>query len=403
MLHKSLLILGRQPALGRAELESLFGPDSLQPVGQQAVACTLPWEEVPFGRLGGSIRLAKLLAIFDTLEWREIARNLAKDLRTQLGALPEGKVKLGLSVFGLDVKPQQLIATGLELKKVCRQAGRSARVVPNTGAELSSAQVFHNQLTGDLGIELLLIKSGSQVYVAQTKKVQDIEAYARRDQQRPKRDARVGMLPPKLAQIIVNVATGTTDPLLGAVVYDPFCGTGVVLQEASLMGFDISGSDIDPRMVAYTDQNLQWMLSLPQNRVVPHSPDNRWYSLAELDATKDDFPSHLLNIIASETYLGRPFTSSPSSEMLVQTVHDVNVIIKKFLQNVARQTKPGFRLCIAVPAWQTNQGLRHLPLLDHLNELGYNRVKFEYAKAEELVYHRPEQIVARELLVITRK
>jgi len=46
--------------------------------------------------------------------------------------------------------------------------------------------------------------------------------------------------------------------------------------------------------------------------------------------------------------------------------------------------------------------IRHLPLLDHLEKMGYNRVSFEHASAEELVYYRPDQLVARELLVITR-
>lgn len=58
--------------------------------------------------------------------------------------------------------------------------------------------------------------------------VQDIESYTARDQARPMRDARVGMLPPKLAQIIINLALSNNDI---TEVLDPFCGTGVVLQE----------------------------------------------------------------------------------------------------------------------------------------------------------------------------
>jgi hypothetical protein len=38
--------------------------------------------------------------------------------------------------------------------------------------------------------------------------VQDIDAYAERDFERPMRDAFVGMLPPKLAQIMLNLAVG---------------------------------------------------------------------------------------------------------------------------------------------------------------------------------------------------
>lgn len=70
-----------------------------------------------------------------------------------------------------------------------------------------------------------------------------------RDYGRPARDARVGMLPPKLAQIMLNLSV--KDEKSGTVL-DPFCGTGVLLQEAALAGFDFIGSDIEPRMVEMT-------------------------------------------------------------------------------------------------------------------------------------------------------
>ncbi len=84
-------------------------------------------------------------------------------------------------------------------------------------------------------------------------------------------------------------------------------------------------------------------------------------------------------------------------------MQDVDTIHKKFLQNVARQTKPGFRLCIAVPAWKTKNGFQHLKTLDSLEELGYTRVSFAHARPKDLVYHREDQIVARELVVLIRK
>ena len=48
------------------------------------------------------------------------------------------------------------------------------------------------------------------------------------------------MLPPKLAQIIVSLSG--TQP--GQTVLDPFCGTGVVLQEALIMGAIVYGFDL---------------------------------------------------------------------------------------------------------------------------------------------------------------
>ena len=76
--------------------------------------------------------------------------------------------------------------------------------------------------------------------------VQNISAYAMRDQKRPKRDAFVGMLPPKLAQIMINLALGDQEPK-DKLLLDPFCGTGVLLQEALLMGLKVYGTDLSQK------------------------------------------------------------------------------------------------------------------------------------------------------------
>jgi hypothetical protein len=110
------------------------------------------------------------------------------------------------------------------------------------------------------------------------------------------------------------------------------------------------------------------------------------------------------DLVACETYLGRPFTSVPTPEVLHQTISECNLIIKKFLKNIASQLQSGTRMCIAVPAWQVRKGqFKHLPLLDSLEEIGYNRISFEHAQSGDLLYYRPDQIVARELLVIIKK
>jgi tRNA G10 N-methylase Trm11 len=394
MLYKSLFILGRQPAIGRAELESLLGAEHVAPLGEHMASDIAP-SEINFDRIGSSIRLAKILAELDTVQWPKIARYLVDKFPEHLDYLPaEGKLKLGLSVFDLPVTTEQLFRAGLQLKSICKKAGRSVRLVPNTEPALSSAAVLHNQLTSELGWELLLVRDGDKTWLAQTVKVQDITAYARRDQGRPKRDARVGMLPPKLAQTIVNLAAGSLPAGDDSVVLDPFCGTGVVLQEALLMGYGAYGTDLEPRMIDYSRINLEWL----ETHGKETTPE-----LETGDATTHQW-THPFSVIASETYLGKPLTSWPGSDALREIIGTCNVIIEKFLKNLADQIEPGKRLCLAVPAWRGPNGqLHHLPLLDHLGEIRYNRLRFEHARDADLVYFRPEQLVARELLVITRK
>lgn len=57
---------------------------------------------------------------------------------------------------------------------------------------------------------------------------------------------------PKLARAMVNLARAP----LGGTVLDPFAGTGGIMIEAALMGYSVSGADVDPRMVAGSRDNL---------------------------------------------------------------------------------------------------------------------------------------------------
>jgi tRNA G10 N-methylase Trm11 len=391
---RSIVILGRQPALGLAELESLYGANEVVALGEHAAALTAAADTVAFERLGGSVKLCKLLTRLNTTNWGDIERYLVKNTPEHAAMLPEGKIQIGISVYGFTESAQRIQATGLSVKKAIKKAGRSVRLTPNTEPALSSAQVQHNHLTGPTGWELVLVRDNNQTYLAQTVQIQDITAYTIRDRERPKRDSRVGMLPPKLAQIIINLAAAKTAPA-GHVVLDPFCGTGVVLQEAELMGFDAYGTDLEPRMIDYSAHNLEWF-----GQRYPHPTP----AILEIgDATSWKWQSHV-DIVACETYLGKPFTAIPPQAVLAATMSDCNQIIRKFLRNIRSQIDPGTRLCIAVPAWQVRKGeFRHLPLVDSLEELGYNQVRFEHVESSELLYYREDQVVARELLVITRK
>lgn len=395
MIYKSLHILGRTPAIGRAELESMYGPTHLLPVHDYAMLHDAQAKDVAFDRLGGTVKLATIVGTIQAHEWRAIQQALSDHAVSLAQDLPEGKVQLGISVYGLGINTRKLMAAGLEIKKALRDHHYSVRLVPNQEAALSSAQALHNHLTGERGMELLAVRHGNEVILARTTAIQDITAYAARDQSRPKRDAFVGMLPPKLAQTIVNLGSGLLSPESAAntTILDPFCGTGVIPQEAALMGYKVYGTDLEPRMIDYATTNLQWLAE----RAAISSP-----ILEVGDATTFQWRSKF-SVVASETYLGRPLSGWPNPEKLHDIIGTCNVIIEKFLRNIATQVPPNLRLALAIPAWRSpNERIHHLPLLDHLEKMGYNRVSFEHTRNEDLVYFRPEQLVARELLVITR-
>ena len=232
-----------------------------------------------------------------------------------------------------------------------------------------------------------------ELLVAESRGAQNITAYARRDRDRPRRDAFVGMLPPKLAQIMVNLAVGelqSSDDTHDNHILDPFCGTGTVLQEALLKGFTVYGSDLSQKMVDYTTENLQWL-----SKTHRHTGTIKDVRLGDAtDFNWSEAPK--LTAVVCETYLGQPFSAPPKPEKLKEVVGNCNHIISNFLKNIHGQVQSNTTFCIAVPAWRDNDGrLTHLPLIRQLDSLGY------HLKRPPLIYSRPDQVVAREILVFT--
>ncbi len=420
---RSLIVHGRQPALGRAELESLYGSEKIKSIGDKVTSVDVDPCLLAFDRLGGAVKFCKILTELETTAWKDIEQFLIQVSPGHSERMPAGKMNLGLSTIGFDIPVKQINVTALKIKKAIRKTGRNVRVVPNKSAELNTAQVLHNRLSEQTGWEIILIQNSGRTTIAQTVKVQDIESYARRDRERPKRDSRVGMLPPKLAQIIINLAVGELPdearqsicdippdmpiPMkhyAGVHLLDPFCGTGVILQEALLMGYDAYGTDLEPRMIEYAKANLDWLLEQPENRIsFPADSKQREYvNLATGDATTHRW-TPAPTVIATETYLGRAFSSRPNTDELNKQTNNCDKIITQFLKNIRGQIKSGTRLCVAVPAWKARKGFLHLPTLDKLSDLGYNRLSFVHVSDEDLVYHREGQIVGRELIILERK
>lgn len=410
LVTMQVAILGRQPKLSLAELESLFRAENVQPILDD-VALVKSNDVLPQARLGGTMKSATILEILPNCNLEKAFVSLQSLVVSLQSEMPDGKLQLGVSVYGFKAQKNWLLRQMLELKKAVKKAGRSVRIIENKQEALETAQILYNKLTSELGLEILIIKHGQDVIIAKTTDVQDIDAYRRRDFERPKRDAYNGMLPPKLAQILINLAK----PEENNVILDPFCGTGVVLQEALLMGYGAYGTDLNEKMVDYTEKNLEWLTDsvIPDTdresrnknhldpRITSEDDNNAWF-IEQADATNHTWRPPINRVIC-ETYLGTPLTHLPDEQKLNAIVHEVDELHTKFLKNIGSQLQKGARLCLAVPAWHLgNEKFRHLKTLDSLEDLGYNRLVFKSASKSELIYHRPDQTTARELVILEK-
>ncbi|MEI6228932.1 MAG: methyltransferase domain-containing protein [Candidatus Saccharibacteria bacterium] len=409
-----IAILGRQPAIGIAELERVFGGKSVTPVSKQAVK--IDCDDFEVQRFGGVPKAGKIVMELPRSDWHQISQKLVAYYMHEWTNF-SGKITLGISAYDCPTNPRDVQKTGIILKQKLKKYDVSLRLIPNTESALNTAVSHHNKLgLAPNKVELLVVKSDDgKIIIAQSSGAQNITAYARRDQGRPKRDAFVGMLPPKLAQTMINLAYGQLEyskwkmedgktinansqiPIAkfqAPVILDPFCGTGVILQEAALLGYSVYGTDLSEKMIRYSRDNLNWLAD-------SHQVTFDWY-LHEGDAMATKWRQPI-DAVVCETYLGQPFSAPPSPVKLDEVVKNCDHIITEFLRNLSPQLKTGTPVCMAIPAWRNKTGqFTHLPIKSIIARYGFKPHEFTNVSQKDLLYYREDQIVARELLVLTK-
>ena len=358
-----LAVLGRQTQISLVELVALF--KNVKQISANLAVFDSDFEP-DISRIGGSLKLAVKLDI-SPLEY--------------LADFPDGKITFGISDYSKKTSLKQVNLDAMKLKKILVRHGRSVRVVSSKDVVLSTATSLHNGLSGKNLHKVELIKNEKDWY--RVIGVQDIDAYARRDQARPARDAKVGMLPPKLAQILINLC-GPLEP--GAVVLDPFCGTGVVLQEALLMGYRAYGTDISERIINFSRKNLEYFKF-------------KNYELEVGDATNFQWQPPI-DAVACEGYLGKPMSKIPTEMELKEQKQVCKEIILGFLKNLSSQIKIKTPVVMAIPAWLRSDGkYSRLEIIDEIENMGYN---VENKSREGLLYFREGQIVARDIIILRK-
>lgn len=393
---KYVAIAGRQPLISLAEIQALYDK-AARLVGKKLVFFEIDEDgeeniSPDINRLGGSLKLGRF---FDT-DFSKLAKFLAT-------AHPEGKITLGISDFSKQKKSGLAKQKSMELKRNLAKMGRSVRVITSNEPEISSATAHHNQLGEKTGcFEIFLIDR--EIYLSLG--TQNITAYTERDQARPARDAKVGMLPPKLAQILINLCGKLPE---GARVLDPFCGTGVILQEAAIMGYVPYGTDLNERMVEYSKKNLSWLFNERNQKrfkILPdliRKKDQIIEAISVGDATNFTWEGEI-DAVAFEGYLGAPMSKPPVDIKFKTEKAKCREIAMGFLKNITPQIKSGTPVVMALPAWLRENGkYAGLNILDEIQEMGYNFEKFQDLSQSDLLYYREGQIVAREIIVIRKR
>jgi len=285
---------------------------------------------------------------------------------------------------------------GLEIKARLLEAGRKARWVISRDEILSSVVVEQNKLI-EKGGEYSLIKARSQVYLIKTLAVQPFKELSKRDYGRPGRDDHSGMLPPKLAQIMLNLGLVNDK----SIVLDPFCGSGTVLSEAMLLGVkNIYGSDLSERAVDDTETNLEWI------RDKFAITDCR-YQLAVLSATglSTKLKPEFIDAIVTEPFLG----PQRGNYDVRETIAELEELYTKAIKEFYKILKKNGRVVMIWPVMRAKDNRVYMSakiagqfkMISALPE-NFDQAEFKLTNRKTLLYHRADQRVWREIVILEK-
>ncbi|MFH0955939.1 MAG: methyltransferase domain-containing protein [Candidatus Falkowbacteria bacterium] len=402
-------ILGTNPTLSLAELATVFNNGQLSLI-QKNIAILETNLEIKANiikRIGGIIKFGIIHNELASLKTQDILKSMAAFAKPEkVGS----KFNFGISLYGKSKINLKIL--GMEFKKLLKQAGINSRWVISREPTLSSVVVEQNKLVTDKGVEIIIIEFNKKLFLGKTIAVQLFKELSFRDYGRPARDDRSGMLPPKLAQIMINLSGAN----LNSTILDPFCGSGTIITEAMLMGYNhIIGTDISSRAIADTKKNVEWIKNNYGLRVMS-------CELREIDAAQisKQIQPNSVDAIITEPYLG-PQRGNLEIDKIKP---ELEKLYSKSLREFHKILKPNGRIVIIWPVFSlslrgsgrdrsnlTDSVLKktlnpNITGLKIINPIPTNLQKNTFLKLtarETMVYGREEQKVWREIVILAKQ
>lgn len=388
-----LFVLGRNPQLSRAELAPLCDEVLFAEEKSLMLAENLKFEnprdlpkspeQIFLDRLGGTIRMGEVVGEFKSE--KEVQDEILKQVQE---LKPEGKIQIGVSAWSCGKNFLRHFLP--ELKNAFRdQHDRNCRIVNAPGQNLDSGKIFGEKLLKK-GFEFLVWKREDSFLLAQTKANQNLRNYVLRDREKDFRDARMGMLPPKVAQILVNLA----NPSWTDTVIDPFCGSGTANIEAAITGFKTVGSDLDEKRTKKAKENFEQMAE--KFRYETTSGEFFAGDAVQFPLTKAK------GVIATEGFLGDVFEKHATDRSIADASQTIVRMWEKLIAHL--ETSDVHTIVFCLPAWRFQGKTISISekLFAKIDKSSYIPSALFDGK-RTFLYSRPDSFVMREICVISRK
>ncbi|MFH1583210.1 MAG: methyltransferase domain-containing protein [Candidatus Falkowbacteria bacterium] len=391
---KYFFILGTNPTLSLAELAAVFNYGEFSLV-QKNIALLEINQEIKANiikKIGGTIKFGIIHNETASRNPQDILKLAAAFSKPEKN---EGKFYFGISFYGKAKIRAKAIA--MEFKKLLKQAGINSRWVISREPTLSSVVVEQNKLITDKGIEIIMIEFNKKLLLGKTMAVQPFKELSFRDYGRPARDDRSGMLPPKLAQIMINLSGAK----LKSTILDPFCGSGTIITEAMLMGYtNIIGSDVSDRALRDTKNNIAWIQKSFALRVTS-------YELRVIDATQiaKQLAPNSIDAIITEPYLG----PQNSGFEIAKVIKELEQLYSKSLMEFKKILKPAGRIVMIWPSFSEkprsiflNPDFSGFKIINPMPANLQKNIFLKLTARQTMVYGREEQKVWREIIILEK-
>jgi tRNA G10 N-methylase Trm11 len=384
-------VLGRQPLLAAAELSAVFGiKDKKIRLEEKQAILKIQLETDPklvINKLGGTIKIAQELK--KDLNKEELV-NLIMDQLKKI----EGKIHFGISYYGNNQFGLQSIQKfGLSIKKELKNQSRSVRYVQNREKILSSAVVENNKLIKK-GIEFLIDDSSDNKFnLATSQAIQPFKQFSKRDYGRPGRDDKSGMLPPKLAMMMINLSKAKNN----CTILDPFCGSGTILTESLLLNYkNIIGTDVSDKAITDTTKNIDWTIN--NYKLTDANP--KLYQCS-VDKISSKIKDSSIDTIITEPYMGKPLKGKESKQQLHEQAGELRDLYIQAFEQFAKIIKKDGTVVFIIPRFRFRENWIVIDCLKEIKKLGFLPEKF--GEDEFLIYGRPHQYLAREIWKFVKK
>lgn len=213
---------------------------------------------------------------------------------------------------------------------------------------------------------------------------QEIPLYEAIDFEKPGRSMQVGMMPAKLAHIMLNMALTHTKSET-PIIRDPFCGTGTTMMLANHFGYDTVGSDIETKR---SEKNMSRRSTQPY--ATKHTAD-----VYTQDATKpfENINKDKTYCIVSEWWLWPIVTKNTSLGRMSEYQEQIERLYTQAMHTICTSFPKHTSMCFSLPRYDGLDNTIASQLTAIASKYGYT------CKTLEETYHRKDQNVHRQIRI----